>query len=261
MLKKHRAAAAALVACLGLLVALSATLADESGKKGDNKGNNFSNKPGTTSEMAMTVKHVALSNMLITYGRKHKSADALLMAAEILGHVPPSEMKDEKPKTTNNAGGSDNNAGNAGNNEPADAGSNNNNKATADPATLAAEAKKMAPDDKCIAERADKVSQGGERPRGEVRGAQRRQGTVPPGFHQDWNFTFKGGEVAVVTVLADGAGPVSLYVYDENENLITQQAGLSPWASWTPKWTGPFTIRVQNENDGKSPVSYTLTTN
>jgi hypothetical protein len=48
-------------------------------------------------------------------------------------------------------------------------------------------------------------------------------------------------------------------VYDENGNYIVGFTGPSPYAWWTPKWTGPFTIKVTNA--GRYPVSYDLYTN
>jgi len=63
-----------------------------------------------------------------------------------------------------------------------------------------------------------------------------------------WEFRFYGDEAAAVVVRGDGTTDLDLYVYDENGNLIASDTDASDYciASWTPKWTGRFTIKIVN---------------
>jgi len=53
----------------------------------------------------------------------------------------------------------------------------------------------------------------------------------------------------------------SIYVYDENGNLVTSQVGPGDdcLASWVPKWSGVFHIKVVNR--GLQPNRYVIATN
>ena len=70
---------------------------------------------------------------------------------------------------------------------------------------------------------------------------------------------FRGGETAYVEANGDGSTTLHMTVWDANGNLINDISGYSPWIRWTPKWTGAFTIRVQNE--GGVSNDYVLRTN
>jgi hypothetical protein len=60
--------------------------------------------------------------------------------------------------------------------------------------------------------------------------------------------TFRGGEVAVVSIVGDGDTDLDLFVYDEFNNLVAFANGLSDreTVSFTPRWTGRFRIEVRN---------------
>jgi hypothetical protein len=60
--------------------------------------------------------------------------------------------------------------------------------------------------------------------------------------------TFKPGEQATVVVMGDGDTDLDLIVYDENNNLITQDtdSGDQCLVTWTPRWQGNFKIVVKN---------------
>lgn|ERR1700738_1108552 len=62
------------------------------------------------------------------------------------------------------------------------------------------------------------------------------------------NVTLDAGELAVVFVQPKGNTPMELSVYDENDHLIgdTNCPASGCYVRWTPKWTGTFTIRVDN---------------
>ena len=60
--------------------------------------------------------------------------------------------------------------------------------------------------------------------------------------------TFRAGERACVIVSGDGDTDLDLFVYDENGNLIASDTdtGDDCVATWNPRWTGKFTIKVKN---------------
>ena len=57
---------------------------------------------------------------------------------------------------------------------------------------------------------------------------------------------FLGGARAIVTVEGDGSTDLDVYVYDENGNLVAKVDGPGDKCrvTWTPRWTGKFTIKV-----------------
>lgn len=72
---------------------------------------------------------------------------------------------------------------------------------------------------------------------------------------------FRGGEAAIVIVDGDGDTDLDLFVYDANGHLIDQDIDLTDTcvATWTPRWTGTFTIKVANL--GNVWNEFVLTTN
>ena len=59
---------------------------------------------------------------------------------------------------------------------------------------------------------------------------------------------FIANKKAVVQVTGVGLSDLDLYIYDKNGNLVTSDVSDSDncECSWTPKWTGEFTIRIKN---------------
>jgi hypothetical protein len=76
-----------------------------------------------------------------------------------------------------------------------------------------------------------------------------------------YNISFRGGETARIVVDGDGDTDLDLYVYDQNGNLIAKDDDNTDYCvvSWTPRFTGPFTIRVVNR--GTVWNEYKITTN
>jgi hypothetical protein len=76
-----------------------------------------------------------------------------------------------------------------------------------------------------------------------------------------YTMTYFAGEDAVVTVEGDGDTDLDVFVYDENGYLIASDEDLSDFCvvSWCPRWTGSFTIVI--ENLGGVYNEYTLTSN
>lgn len=63
-----------------------------------------------------------------------------------------------------------------------------------------------------------------------------------------WRIYARVGAVTTVVVDGDGDTDLDLYVYDENGNLIDSDTDFSDYclATWTPLWSGYFTIRIVN---------------
>jgi hypothetical protein len=229
--------------CVCVLVGLGLTSAQDKAKQ---KGTNV-NPAGEakSTPAANAVAQIALANSLIEYGRKAKSPEALLTAAQILKRVPAPPAKEEKPETSKNEG-------------PAPPAGKKADKPQSDkPEDLLAEAKKMRPDDKHLAALADEIAS--EKVRGTPTGGTTWRGRVDVN-HTNWHKrTFVGGEYAWATANGDGDTTLTMTVRDQNGNHITSSTGFSPSCSWNPIWTGPFTIYVRN--NGGVYNEYTMTTN
>lgn len=88
-----------------------------------------------------------------------------------------------------------------------------------------------------------------------------RSTTVVRGNSTDvYAISFKAGETARIEVLGDGDSDLDLYVYDENGNLIVKDDDDTDHCivSWTPRWTGKFTVKVVNRGVANR---YTIKTN
>jgi hypothetical protein len=71
--------------------------------------------------------------------------------------------------------------------------------------------------------------------------------------------TFQSGEMARVSVSADGA--IDLRIYDSEGRLVVSDTSLdhSPTCTWEPRYTERFTIRVRNCEP--FPVAYEIEMN
>jgi len=76
-----------------------------------------------------------------------------------------------------------------------------------------------------------------------------------------WKITFRGGELAQVTVIGDGDTDLDLYVYDENGNLIDsdEDPGDNCSCTFIPIRTESFSIKIVNR--GSIYNNYVLITN
>lgn len=63
-----------------------------------------------------------------------------------------------------------------------------------------------------------------------------------------YTVSFRGGETARIDLQGDGDTDLDIFVYDEFGNLVASGTGGTDResVSWTPRFTGPFTIRVVN---------------
>ncbi|MBR6056888.1 MAG: hypothetical protein IKP58_01830 [Victivallales bacterium] len=74
---------------------------------------------------------------------------------------------------------------------------------------------------------------------------------VEPHSTDVFHHHFTAGKTALVIVSGDKDTDLDLYVYDENDNLIEKDEDGSDQCvvTWTPRWTGRFTIKVVNHGD------------
>ena len=84
--------------------------------------------------------------------------------------------------------------------------------------------------------------------RGRVNGPLMHTDRVKAGYTDVYRYTFRGGEEALILVSGDGDTDLDLYVYDENDNLIDYDTDRTDTcaASFTPRWTGEFKIKIKN---------------
>lgn len=63
-----------------------------------------------------------------------------------------------------------------------------------------------------------------------------------------YNISFRGRERAVMAVSGDGDTDLDLFVYDENGNEVCRDDDYTDqlYCEWTPRWTGPFSVRIVN---------------
>lgn len=63
-----------------------------------------------------------------------------------------------------------------------------------------------------------------------------------------YELVFRGDEITVIEVQGDGDTDLDLFVYDEDGNLIASDTDTTDRCavSITPRWTGKFTIHVEN---------------
>ena len=76
-----------------------------------------------------------------------------------------------------------------------------------------------------------------------------------------YEVTFRAGREATVLVVGDGDTDLDLYIYVENGNLLDSDTDNldTMVCSWTPRWTGTFTIKIKNLGSVRN--YYTMWTN
>jgi len=192
---------------------------------------------------AEAVQQIHLAHSLIEYGRRNKAPEALITAARILA-ANGTVALEEKP-TQEKAPGAPTGKAKEKSAEEVTARS------------LLDEAKALSGNNPAVVSLANSV----ELSRGAVPCAKRNVDVVEPEQADVYKITFRGGEVARAAVSGDGDTRLDLYIYDENGNLITSQVGPGDdcLASWVPKWTGVFILKVVNR--GLLPNRYILVTN
>jgi hypothetical protein len=185
---------------------------------------------------SMDITALQLGNQLAKYGYQTQSAASLTEAARILSMVQTQAMKD-KP-TDRGAAPSSTDAKSA--------------TSDYDPWTLIADARKIAANDPHMLalidqqEKAMKAQDAANR--GRVGGPACETSTVSANSYVIYTVSFKAGELAECLVAGDGDTDLDLYVYDQNNNLITKDIDYTDvcYASWVPRWTGSFKLKIVN---------------
>jgi hypothetical protein len=223
-----------------LVVAAPLTAQDNTGPNQTPQAAAAQAKPSADAD---SVQQIHLAHSLIEYGRKNKAPEALITAARILAANGTVEL-DQKPthESTPDAPKGEKKEKPAPDNTPK---------------ALLEEAKALSSNDAAVVALANSI----ELSRGAVGGAKRVVDVVEPLEADVYKITFRGGEVARTAVSGDGDTRLDLYVFDENGSLITSEVGPGDdcLASWVPKWTGVFIIKVVNR--GRLPNRYIMATN
>jgi hypothetical protein len=202
------------------------------GDKGEKKPNvQESPKNLKLDEKTKALQDLALAYRLIAFGREHKNAESLLLAAKIIHNNPTAALNANKNEVTGKAAA-------------APAGQKDNS-----PKALIAEAKAIttAPHVTALATATEQTI--AEEPRGRIGGPARLIQTVGSG--QVWTVTasFAGGRQAEVDIDLNGVpARCVMTVHDEFGNLITRDTvpGNFYNCRWVPAFTGQFTIRLSN---------------
>ena len=136
---------------------------------------------------------------------------------------------------------------------------------TLDPQKLLAEAKPWAKGNQQLVALLDaeaakaKPASGGTL--GSTQAVKSHTDTVKARSYDDYLISFYGGDAARIAVVGDGDTDLDLIVYDQNGNEITRDDDNTAecLVSFTPKWTGPFRVRILN--NGYVYSRYVLVTN
>jgi hypothetical protein len=171
---------------------------------------------------------MATAEQLARYGEEKKDPLALILAARMKQEVGETPVEREKE-----------NKGDKGEAKSA--------KRDTSVQGLLEKAKKLAQGRKDIVALADEVGKSSTRG---AEGGPRVARTVVRSTAIDTfrPIVFRGGEPAEVGISGDGDSDLDLYVYDELGNLICRAESRSDYeiCRWTPRWEGPFQIRVKN---------------
>ncbi|GAB6038815.1 hypothetical protein JCM15519_33740 [Fundidesulfovibrio butyratiphilus] len=218
-----------LYAMLALSLAVPAALAQ------DAKTNVSDAKGAKPSDDVKRVEALAMAAQLIDYGRTHKSALALLTAAQIMKNTPSADAKQAKAtegEATSQAAGKGQ---------------------VPSPEKLLVEAKAMAKDNPKLLELIEQESKmGGSRQ--VVGGPKRILENVKAHTTDVFTLTFRESEPAAAAIIGDGDTDLDLFVYDQNGNLIGKDDDSTSrcLVEWRPRWTGPFKIKVKNNGNVSS---------
>ena len=200
-------------------------------------------KDTTATPIPEDLQALRTASALAMYGYKNESASALTEAAVIFNSIPTQEMEvreDSSPTREIEPGSG----------------------VSFDPKQLIADAKEMAGRDKELQAYIQKVEKkiGGAK-RGAVGGPIIKTSMVLPLDTDVYYVKFVGGRSAVIEVEGTDLSDLDLYVFDENGNLIDydDDATSECIVSFNPRWTGYFTIKI--ENCGLLPNPYLLCTN
>lgn len=186
-------------------------------------------------EASPAVEALRLAGDLVKYGYAQQSALPLLNALEILQTVSLQELDGQRQAGTSTTTESGKKEG----------------VLTFDKKQILADAKDFAKaeeNEALAAMIAAYESKSDVQQRGRVGGASTTYERVNANSTDVYQINFVGDRRAEIVVVGDGDTDLDLYVYDSNGNLIVSDTDYSDncYVTWTPLWTGRFTVRVKN---------------
>jgi hypothetical protein len=203
------------------------------------------NEPAKVDEAGEDVINIGLAFSLAEYGRKNKSPDSLVAAARILRKIRTTPLTD-KPTDEAPKGEKP---------DKVEAGSEVSLVAESD--KMLAEARKMAPDDKLIADLADRAAK--EKTRAALGGPRSYSGAIRAGHTQTHNVSFRVGELASVTVSGNGVTFFRVKAINDAGVVVSENSGRYVNLRWVPERTRAFRIVITSEGPG--PSNYQFYTN
>lgn len=210
---------------------------------------NVAEKDAQATLVNPSVSNWELAQRLAAYGYDNESAGALVEAADILVSIPvvAAEIGKEDPK------------GEAPTEVKAEKAQISVEKLLADAADFTEDAAIMARIEAIKSRQAMMAEMEGTR--GAVGGAQVLSDMVYSNGEQMFFCDFYAHQVAMVALVGDGDSDLDLFIYDQNMNLVTEDAGydFDCLCTWTPAWTGRFYMKVVNR--GNVYNRFTLATN
>jgi hypothetical protein len=83
---------------------------------------------------------------------------------------------------------------------------------------------------------------------GDVRGFIYDRDVLAAGGAVNYNLTLKSDQLTEIGVKGDGDGDIDCWLYDQNNNLVSQDVDATDTCYLTanPIWTGAFKLRVKN---------------
>jgi hypothetical protein len=216
-----------------VLASSSAAPAFAAGAGQAKKSPNMQDPPKDLKESpeSKALQDLGLAQHLIEYGRAQKSAESLLLAAQILHKTPTQKLAVgstvENPNKTAKVSAA----------------------ADESPKALVSEAKKMSSSAStaALASATEKMLE--ESTRGAQGGPKKDAFSIRPGEVVKWNpCTFIGGQLAEVGIANKVHGAMVLEVFDEFGNSVARDNVPGPYfyVRFVPRMTGPFYIRLTN---------------
>jgi hypothetical protein len=205
----------------------------------DRTGDNSDKGGGAAADQVTMIDRLALADQLAAYGRAMKDPAALAVAADILARNPPHAEEANMPAHAAAPAGAT--TGKRGSLDSLDA------------KQLLAEAKQMAGSDQALSGLLRQVeARTAETSRGDVEGPGCFRNFDVDAHSTRWmNITMEGGREAQIWVEGDGDTDVDCWVMDEHGNDIGADTDSTHTCliEWTPRWTGPFDLKVRNLGD------------
>lgn len=195
------------------------------------KGPNADPAKRVMSPRTDAVAQAALADQVARHADRGKDVLAMIAAARLLGQVPPRAIKHElrtegKPKPDDGKG-------------PAGASRDTTL------AGLLARAKQYAGGRNDLNGIIDEVAKGVKK---REDGPARMVSRIGDGVTDVFTITFNANEPVMVAITGEGVSDLDLSVEDQAGNRICSATGPGDdeICRWTPRWTGPFRIRVRN---------------